>query len=194
VLTLLPGSRTGEIDRHLPVMLEVAAALSKPDAPIVPVVALAPGISAERIDEIAVRFGYAKPVTTEDVYSAIAAADLALVKSGTGTVECAILGTPLIVMYKTSRINYHIARRIIKAEHIAMVNLIAGKAIVPEFIQDAATAENLTLAAAELLNNEPYRHTVIEDLNSVREKLGPPGGAKKAAEIIVDSLEGTNGL
>jgi len=192
MIALLPGSRTGEIERHLPVMLGAIAILSEQIAPIVPIVARAPEIPAERIHDIAVHSGFAEPMVTKDVYSAIAAADLALVKSGTGTVECAILGTPLVVMYKTGMINYHIARRLIKADHIAMVNLVAGKAIVPEFIQDGATTENLAQAAAELLTNEPYRHTVIENLHRVRERLGPPGGAEKAAGIIVDWLEGAN--
>jgi len=191
-IALLPGSRASEVDRHLPVMLAAAAILSKDNPPIVPVIARSPGVPAERIRDIAAHWGITEPLITEDIYSAVAAADLALVKSGTATVECAMLGTPFVVMYKTGKINYQIARRLIKTELIAMVNLVAGKAVVPEFIQHAATATNLAQAAGELLTNEAYRLTVIENLRRVREKLGPPGGARQAAEIVVDWLEGAD--
>jgi lipid-A-disaccharide synthase len=128
---------------------------------------------------------------SRDTYSLVDAADLALVKSGTATIECAMLGTPFIAMYKTGALNYQIARRLIKTKHIAMVNLVAGKTVVPEFIQHDATPQNLARAAQLLLTDEGHRAKMIEELAEVRDKLGPAGGAGQAADIIIEWLEET---
>ena len=191
LIALLPGSRPGEVARHLPVMLAAVTLLKSRFPTAVPIVARAAGITEERIRSLAARSGAADLRITEDTYSTLAAADAAIIKSGTGTVECALLRTPFVVMYKTGTINYLIARRLVKTTHLAMVNLIAGKTIVPEFIQTAATPAHLAKAVCELLANETYRESMVHELDHVREKLGPPDGAGRAAQIIADFLEGT---
>lgn len=190
IVALLPGSRAAEVSRHLPLMLQAVQILARDDDAIVPVIACAPGISEKKIRELSADCSALQPMISSDTYSVVAAAEVALVKSGTATTECAMLGTPFIVLYKTGAINYQIARRLIKTRHIAMVNLVAGKSVVPEFIQEDATAENLARAAAKILTGGQYRQEMIHDLQRVREKLGPPGGARQAADIIVEWLEG----
>ena len=189
LIALLPGSRPGEVQRHLPVMLAAVSKLGERFSPLAPMIACAPGIAEQKLRSISARCGAPDALMTRDVYSLLAACDAALVKSGTGTVECAILRTPFVVLYKTGRINFLIARRLIKTPHLAMVNLIAGKSVVPEFIQDEATPARLAAAVGELLSNPHYRELMLQELDRVREKLGPPGGAQQAAEIIVEFLE-----
>jgi len=189
LVVLMPGSRPAEVERHLPIMMQAVSLLSAQITEIFPIIVRAPEISEKRIRAIATRDGSRQLHITDDAYSAVAAAAVALTKSGTATVECALLGTPFVVMYKTGWINYHIARRLIKTEHIAMVNLVAGKTIVPEYIQHAATPENLAQTAGGLLTNDAVRTAMIEELARVREKLGPSGGAAQAADIVIDWLE-----
>jgi lipid-A-disaccharide synthase len=192
LIALLPGSRTAEVQRHLPIMLAAVEILARDDRGIFPVIARAPGIGERIIREITADFGALAPLVSDDTYSAVAAADLALVKSGTATTECAMLGTPFIVMYKTGAINYRIARRLIRTRHIAMANLVAGKSVVPEFIQNDATPENLARAGEKLLAGDEYRQDMIDNLFRIRERLGPPSGAAQAADIVIDWLEGSN--
>jgi lipid-A-disaccharide synthase len=191
LLALLPGSRPAEVRRHVPIMLATARLLAAEYPALVPVVSCAPGINKQELQEMAGKFLTRDLAISRDTYSLVAAADLALVKSGTATIECAMLGTPFIAMYKTGALNYQIARRLIRTEHIAMVNLVAGKTVVPEFIQHDATPQNLARAAQLLLTDEGHRAKMIEELAEVRDKLGPAGGAGQAADIIIEWLEET---
>ena len=193
LITLLPGSRPAEVKRHLPVMLAAVRRLTDENQSLAPVVACAPGIDQALIFAAAGKSNCRDLSVSGDTYSAIAAAELAFVKSGTATIECAMLGVPFVAMYKTGMLNYQIARRLIKTKHIAMVNLVAGETVVPEFIQHEATPENIVHAARKLFLDDDYRRKMILDLQNVRDKLGPPGGAGQAAEIIIAWLEGTTG-
>lgn len=192
LFAMLPGSRPAEIKRHLPVMLEVAAEVAAHDSSILPVICRAPEIGRELIQTVIATSSIRDVLVTSDTYSAIAAADIAITKSGTSTVECAILGTPFVVMYKTGIVNYHLARRLVKTPHLAMVNLIAQRTIVPEFIQQEATPELIVPVAKRLLQDQSYYQQIVDDLRDVREKLGPAGGAAQAAEIFVQWLEKHN--
>ncbi len=189
LVALMPGSRAGEVKRHLPVMLETIRLLRKDNQCVIPVICRAPGIPADLITDISTRANNMSSAVTTDVFSAVAAADCALVKSGTSTVECAMLGTPFVVMYKTGWLNYHIARHLIKTDHIAMVNLIAQKTVVPEFIQDDAIPVALSTALGRILNDQQYRESVIGQLHDIRKKLGPPGGAEQAARLVINWVE-----
>jgi lipid-A-disaccharide synthase len=123
-----------------------------------------------------------------EVASALTDADLAITKSGTITVECAMHGVPAVVFYKTSWPNYFIAKQIVAVKHIAMPNLLAGEDIYPEFVQHAATPENISRAALELLNNPARRAAVKTKLAKIVASLGSAGASRRAAEAIVGLL------
>jgi lipid-A-disaccharide synthase len=120
--------------------------------------------------------------------NALTQADLAITKSGTVTMECALHGVPAVVFYKTSWPTYFIGKQIITVKYLAMPNLIADEAIYPEFVQQAATPENISRAALELLRDEKRRSEVQGKLAGVIASLGKPGAADRAAEAILSLL------
>lgn len=117
---------------------------------------------------------------------ALAQADLAVTKSGTVTLECAAHGLPAVVFYKTSWPTYFIGKQIVKVKHLAMPNLLAGEEIYPEFIQQAATAENIARAALGLLGSPEQSRAVKDKLAQIIATLGAPGAGKRAAAAILD--------
>jgi lipid-A-disaccharide synthase len=123
----------------------------------------------------------------------MAAADLAIVSSGTATVETALLGKPMIVVYRLSPLTARLAKPLVRTRHFSMVNLIAGRAIVPELIQDDFTARRVAEEAAKLLNPSEDGKRRVEDicrgLAEVRELLGPPGAVERAADAIAGLLQ-----
>jgi lipid-A-disaccharide synthase len=120
----------------------------------------------------------------------LAEAQLAIAASGTVTVECAWFGVPTVVLYKTSWLTYQIARRIVSVKHLAMPNLLAGEAVYPEFIQDAAVPERVAAAAAELLWDEARRASIRSKLAKVMTSLGGPGASARAAQAVLSVLPG----
>jgi lipid-A-disaccharide synthase len=186
-VVLLPGSRSGELQRHLPVMLqalekirsarpEVRAIMVLPDEHLVRqamATGLPPGLETRRggLDE------------------ALAEADLAIACSGTVTLECAWFGVPTVAIYMTSWATYQVAKRIVKVPYLAMPNLLAREAIYPEFIQEAASPGNIARAALELLNDPARRSFVRSKLAKTVASLGPPGASGRAAQAILNLLE-----
>jgi lipid-A-disaccharide synthase len=123
---------------------------------------------------------------------ALQQADLALASTGTVTLECAYLRVPTVAFYKTSFFTWQIAKRILTIKYGAMPNLLADEEIFPEFIQDAATADNIARAALELLRNPERRAAIRRKLAQVVAGLGPPGAPKRAAHAIVSVLNGNS--
>jgi len=115
---------------------------------------------------------------------ALGQADLALTKSGTITLECAFFGVPAVVFYKTSPATYLAGKQIVKVKYLAMPNLLADQPLFPEFVQGAATAENLARAALELLRDEKRRAAIKARLAEIVGSLGPPGASRRAARAI----------
>ena len=181
VLGLMPGSRRREVERILPVMLEVADQIHQvvPDCQFV--LPLAPSIDSATLPETRL-----VNVVRGSVYEAMRASDLMLIASGTATLEAACLGTPMIVVYKMSRLSWHILRALVKLELSGLPNVIAGRGIVPELLQDQVTAERITPIALELLQNRQKRAAQQERLRWVYEQLGEPGAAKRTAELILN--------
>ena len=114
----------------------------------------------------------------------LAAADVAIVSSGTATVETALMGTPMVVVYRVSPLTGWIGKRLVKTPFVAMVNLIAGKRVVPELIQDDFTPERVAAEVEGLLGSAEIRGEMKRELAQVRERLGPPGAIERAADII----------
>ena len=189
LVTLLPGSRSGEMHRHLPVLLDSVAALRRQFALSV-VLATPKGF---RIPEALSK--YREPlkalsikVVENETWDCIGHADVALAASGTVTIEAAVLGTPMVTFYKVSPLSWYGGRQLIKVPFLSMVNLVAGRKIVPELIQHEMTARNIAAAAEELLRSTARADRMRADLACVRQSLtreGNPLG--RAADLIADT-------
>ena len=192
ILTVLPGSRRGEIAHHLPVLVAALSELrQRLQSPLEIVTAVAPGLDSARLEaqfpsDWHVRF------VRDDTYNALAASDLAIVSSGTATVETALLGKPMIVIYRLSPMTARLAKPLVRTKFFSMVNLIAGGAVVPEVIQDDFTPQRVAAEAAKLLSaTEEARdqvETITRGLEEVRRLLGPPGAVERAADEIARLL------
>ena len=190
IVTLLPGSRRSEIERHYPLIMEACERLSREAqtrGAIQFVLAAAPALETELFAP------YAKPgvsVTRVEgaTYDALSVADCAIVASGTATVEAALLGTPMVVVYRVSPTSAFVLKRMVRSPFIAMVNLIAGRRVVPELIQDQFTSESVVEEVRKLLESPAARDEMKAGLAEVRTKLGPGGAIERAADIFAGML------
>jgi lipid-A-disaccharide synthase len=186
IVVLLPGSRIGEMQRHMPILLDACRRLDRDLSPEF-VLAATPGLAAQAAKDCEAS-GVKIRVVTGETYNALAAADCALVSSGTATVECALLGTPMVVFYRVSRPSALVMRFMLRTPFIAMANLIAGKRVVPELVQDDFTAVNVETEARRLLTEPAARDEMRVGLAEVRQKLGGGGAIERAADIIASAL------
>jgi lipid-A-disaccharide synthase len=182
IVAILPGSRPSEIQRSMPVIAEACERVQK-DHAVQFVVAGAPGVKRD-IFEKYTRAGARWTVVEGTTYEALAAADCAIVSSGTATVEAALLGTPMVIVYKLSGMTATIARRLVRTSLFGMVNLISGRQVAPELIQEKFTAPALEKELRCLLDSQEARERQKNDIALVRAKLGSGGTIERAAEII----------
>jgi len=187
LILLLPGSRVAEVRRHLRVLLDSAEKIhhSRPEARFKMVWT---NEELRRIADEASPFPSYLEMQTGGLDHALAGADLAIAKSGTVALECAFFAVPAVVFYKAPWPSYALARMVVRVNHLAMPNLLAGEEIYPEFVQHRATPENIAGAALELLNDAERRHAARKKLAKIVESLGPPGAAGRAARAIVNLL------
>jgi lipid-A-disaccharide synthase len=190
IVALLAGSRHKEIARILPEMLETAALMARQNAALQFVVALAGTRRAEEVEEArrrAKNLPENLSVVKGETHEALNASDAAAVTSGTATLETAIIGTPMAIVYKTSPLNYKLLRPLISVEHFGLINLIAEERLALELIQDDFSPETLSKELFRLL--EPNEnHKMRERLKQVTDKLGRGGASKRAAEFILDVI------
>jgi lipid-A-disaccharide synthase len=187
---LLPGSRAGEACRHLPVLLE-AVALLRQSQRLSVILATPQGFQThaalkkfrEPIESLAIK------VIENETWDCIRHADLALAASGTVTIEAAVLGTPMVTFYKVAPLTWLAGRRLVKVPFLSMVNLVAGRAIVPELIQHEMTPEKIAAAAQALLENRRLTDAMRGELAEVRATLTRQGDPlQRAAEIIAAAI------
>lgn len=196
IISLLPGSRHKEIIRILPIMLKAAGELARSDSKLQFLIALAASRKEHEVeDAISTLSAKGLPMPRvlkcidSETYDALNASDAAAVTSGTATLEAGIIGTPMAIVYKTSSINYKLLRPLISVEHFGLVNLIAGKRIAKELIQEEFTAASLATELLRMLS--PTENAKARaDLAEVSEKLGHGGASKRAAEAIVGLVDG----
>jgi lipid-A-disaccharide synthase len=186
-LLLLPGSRSGELKRHVPVMLD-ALKLLRGSSPNLRARMVLPNESLARQAKL-LKVPADVEVQTGGLPEALAQADVAIASTGTVTMECAWFGVPTVTLYKASWVNYEIARQLVNVKSLTMPNLLANEDIFPEFIQNAATPGNISRAALELLRDESRRNKVKAKLSKVIASLGGPGASRRAAQAIVRSLD-----
>jgi lipid-A-disaccharide synthase len=187
-ILLLPGSRADELRRHLPPMLG-ALKLIREKLPVAKAKMILPDEALKQLaDKLSVL-----PSDTEiqigNLPQALAEADVAIASTGTVTMECAFFGVPTVTLYKTSWSTYQIAKRIVKVKWLTMPNILADEEVFPEFVQDAATPDNIAGAALELLQNEPRRIQIKKRLAEVVSSLGGPGANTRAATAILSLFE-----
>lgn len=188
VIVLLPGSRTDELKRHLPVMLAAAREIFITRPARFKLVAPNEEMAAfMRSSQIA---GIPKmEIQTGHLADALSTATLAITKTGTVSLECAYFGVPTLAMYKVSTLFYFLARSVVTVKYLAMPNILADEPLFPEFIQGQATPENLAKAALDLLADAPRRALIRAKLRRVIESLGGPGSTRRAAAFILQLME-----
>lgn len=183
-IALLPGSRRGEVESLLPAMLAAVEELRR-DRPIDAFIVQAPTIAREQLLALIGRANV--PVVPHEGGAAVASADVALSSSGTATLECAVLGIPVVVMYRLTAATYWLARRLVKVPHFSLINIVAGKKVVPELLQHDVNGSRIAGEVRSLA--EPQEHArITRELAAVKARLGQPGAARRAAGEIVKLL------
>jgi lipid-A-disaccharide synthase len=185
LIGLLPGSRRKEIAHNLPPIAGAVRLLAERRPDLQFGAAVGPSI-----DPRALREGLPPGVVLVQgqTHAVLSAATAAIVASGTATVEAAILGAPMVVVYRLSPLTYHLGRRFVRVPHVAMANLIAGRSVVPELIQDDFTPQRVADAVMPLLG--PDGDAMRGALTEVRRRLGDPGASGRAAGVVMGLLSG----
>jgi lipid-A-disaccharide synthase len=192
LITLLPGSRTKEVRSLLPHMMRAAEIIreNRPGAKFI--LALAPGFSLEQAKGILTYSAVPLTIVQGETYRAIRAADLVLAASGTATLETAILNKPMVILYQVSPLSYWIGKALVKVRWIGLVNIVAGRRVVPELLQESAQGEAIAAEAIKILEDEPYRKEMLQGLAEVRAKLGTPGAGARVAKMALEMMEKGN--
>lgn len=185
VLGLLPGSRTREVKSLLPLMLQAAARLSDKHEGLRLVLAQAAWIPDELIQAPIAGSGLDVCTLKDHPNEVIAACDLLFVASGTATLQAAIIGTPMVILYRLPWLSYALAMRLLRIPSVGLVNIVAGRRIVPELIQREATPERLLHEAERLLVERDAREQMRADLRAVRLLVGGPGASQRAAALVL---------
>jgi lipid-A-disaccharide synthase len=189
LLGLLPGSRMSEIKAHLPLMLESARRLNagRPNG-VSLAVAQADSLGSGELTpflELGPKDVKLVAGHTHDLQNA---ADVILTASGTATLETALMLTPMVVIYRLKLLSYQIFRRMVKIEHVAMANLIAGEEVVPELLQNDARPDNIVTELNRILDSPEDRRRMVEGLTLIRKKLGGQGASLRAARLLLETI------
>ncbi|NOY60118.1 MAG: lipid-A-disaccharide synthase [Calditrichaeota bacterium] len=188
ILALLPGSRPQEIENLLPVMLETGSAIQREHPELQIAISKAPTISSHLLNKTVNAKTNAR-IVENATYELMKYATAAIVASGTATLETALFQTPFVITYRVSPLSYFLGKKLIKIENIGLVNVVSGQKVVPEFIQDAVSVDNLKPVVEGLLFDQNARQQQIEKLQTVRKKLGSPGAPVRTANIILGMIQ-----
>jgi lipid-A-disaccharide synthase len=188
-IALLPGSRKKEIMHLLPDMLEAARMLETMFEDLQFVLPVAPTLNMDFIRQHVDRSGVLVDIVDDGVYDALRASDAAIVTSGTATLETGLMGVPMAIVYRMSGLSYFIGRLIVNVDHVGLVNIIAGKRLVPELIQQDATPQNMADAVSKMLRDPVYYKAITDGLAAVRVQLGDAGASARAAAVVLALLK-----
>ena len=189
VLGLLPGSRKEEIRNLLPIMIRSAEILKTPYPNLRCLLPLAKTIEPEFIDRFVRRSSLDIDVRQGNIYTILNRCHVALVTSGTATLDTAIMAVPMVVVYKVAPLSYRVGKILIKVPHIGLANLVAGERVVPELIQDDVTPERLANETLTLIKDSHLRKNMIAKLNGIRERLGRGGASERTAKIALEMMK-----
>lgn len=188
VLALVPGSRSEEVRSLLPEMLSAAALLQKSYPTLRCVIPLAPTIDEKMVIQAVSKSSVPVVLSKKGLYATLGECQAVIAASGTVTLEIALLAKPMVVVYQLSRISYAVAKRVIKVPSISLVNLVAGRKVVPELIQNDARAEKMAVETAKLLQDSAERKRMVKDLQEVSELLGEKGASARTAKIALEMM------
>ena len=188
VVGLFPGSRRSEITRLLPLMFATAERMQAQDPLLRFVLPVASSLSFEEISKQAQASGIDICVTRDEIYDVISCCDVIATCSGTVTLEIALLGVPMCVVYKVSPLSYMIMKRLVTIPHIGLVNIVAREALVQEFLQADAKPESVSDELLHLLDDAEYRARLRAGFDEVRKNLGVGNGAQNMAELVLSLL------
>lgn len=189
VVGLVPGSRREEIRNMLPIMIRSAEILKIRYPDLRCLLPLAKTIEPEFIDTFIRKSSLDIEVHQGDIYEVMDRCHIALVTSGTATLDAAIMAVPMVIVYKVTPLSYRIGKILIKTSFIGLANLVAGERVVPELIQDEVTPERLADEALTLIENEHVREKMITKLHGIRKRLGEGGASDRTAKIAVEMLK-----
>jgi lipid-A-disaccharide synthase len=188
IIGLLPGSRREEIGNLLPPMIKTAEILSDRYKHLECVLPVASTISPELIQSTIGQSSVSIKAFQGNIYKILTACDLVLVTSGTATLEAAIMGVPMVIVYRVSPITYWVGKKIIRVPYIGLANLVAGEKVVPELIQDEITPDRLAQEACAILEGGQKRENMIEKLKLVRKRMGGAGASERTARIAMEMM------
>ncbi len=189
LIALLPGSRESEVKSLLPEMVRAAEIIRarKPGATFV--LPAAPTVNMADVRKILSASSLTIPVVEGQTYQAIRKSELAIVASGTVTLETAILGKPMVIVYQVSPLSYWVGRAMIKVKWVGLANIVAGRSVVPELLQNEARGERIAAEALKILDDKGYRERMMAGIGDVRKELGTPGAAERVARIALEMME-----
>lgn len=189
VVGLFPGSRQSEISRLLPLMLDSARQMQASDPALKFLLPVASTLDFDTINSAVEASGLDIELCRGEVYSTIGCCDAIVTCSGTVTLEIALLGVPMCIVYRMSALSHLIMSRLITIPHIGLANIVAGDAVVREFVQDAAKPQTIGDELFRLLDDDDYRQRVIDGLARVRANLGAGNGARNMAQLVLKMIE-----
>ncbi len=190
IIGLLPGSRNSEITKLLPVMLEAAVLIQEKFGDIKFILSIAPTVNKQYVEEATQKFNSIinLELNAGPVVKVLEQSRLVITASGTVTLETAIVGTPMIIVYKVSPVSFMLGKLMIKVKNIGLVNLIAGKTLVPELIQNEASPEKIAATAGRMLNDPILMEDIRNELLKIKNILGGPGASLEVAKIALNML------
>ncbi len=189
VIGLFPGSRRSEIDNLLPIMLNAAQRIQQKNVDVEVVLPLAPGIDQAYLDMIIAKSAVSVKVVKDSFYDLTTACDAIVAASGTVTLEIALLGVPHFIAYRVSPISYQILRRLVKIPYVGLCNIVTGKPVVLELLQDEVTVQRLETELTALLSDPSSKAKADNIRKQVLTALGPSGGAHNAAQTVLKMLD-----
>ncbi len=186
---LLPGSRIQEVERLFPSLLASAHLLYREVPDLQFIIPLAPGIPRTTLSSLLSNISIPVKVVEGWTYDAMNLSELLIMASGTTTLEAAILGKPMIIIYKVSLPSYWVGKAMVRVDHIGLANLVAGERIAPELIQKDVNPQRISEEALRILKDSGFQQKMVESMQEVRQRLGHPGAAQRAARIVVSMLQ-----
>ncbi len=185
---ILPGSRDGEVMKLLPEMLKAAEILEDRLPSVQFILPLADTLNYDFVAGIVSQYSANVKIVKDNAYDVIGLSDIAMVASGTATLETALLGTPMIIVYKISMLSYLIGRAVVNVDNIGLVNIIAGKTVVPELIQGDANPEKMADEVYNILTSGSRMDEMKKELLDVSKKLGGPGASERTARLACEMI------